>query len=650
MGEEITSKYTACGWHSDLPTFYEAPAGTIVQQLTAFVRDSGARQQDAWSRHVPNLQRECRELVLRNAEARQYSAILEYQLPYDLRRPDIIFLERAAIVVAELKGWKGGLSQAAFDQVLAYARDLRAYHASCADRTVVPVLVTAAAPRPSTRQGEVHICHPTDLNKVLESLASDSKGTPPSMDEFLAPGAYVPLPTIVQAARQLFETHDLPYIRRARSATEPALKTITSIAHQAAKDGTRHLVLLSGVPGSGKTLVGLQLAHSKWLDDLSEPRPGSPKSSIPAVYLSGNGPLVQVLQDALKDAGGGGQTFIRPIKNYVEYYSKRSDRVPPEHLMVYDEAQRAHDAEQVAYVHGGEVGLSEPAHLLQFCLRVPRWNVLVGLIGTGQAIHVGEEAGLPLWRDALEQLIEPEKWTIHCAPAHAETFHGGAFALSVTPSLNLDKELRFHLSNDIHQFVGGLLDSATSVEELRNIADNLWKQNHRFLITRDLETAKSYVRERYDDAPLARYGLLASSKDKVLPAYGVDNTFQTTKRLRVGPWYNAPASDPASCCRLETVATEFASQGLELDFAIAAWGSDLRRLNGQWSDDLSGKYQRQVRSRLTLRKNVYRVLLTRGRDGTMIFVPRSPQLDETAAWLQDVGFRGILHASDNLSK
>lgn len=641
MGEDTKSKYAACGWHSDLPAFYEAPAGTIVERLTAFVRDSGARQQDAWSRHVPDLQRECRELVTRDMEARKYSAILEYQLPYDLRRPDIIFLERAAIVVAELKGWKGGLSQAAFDQVLAYARDLRAYHVSCAERTVVPVLVTAAAARPPTQQSEVHICHPADLDAVLEAIAGDTNGTSPSTDEFLAPGAYVPLPTIVQAARQLFETHDLPYIRRARSATEPALEAISSITHQAAKDGTRHLVLLSGVPGSGKTLVGLQLVHAKWLDDLSEPRPGSAKSTVPAVYLSGNGPLVQVLQDALKDGGGGGQTFVRPIKNYVEYYSKRADRIPPEHLMVYDEAQRAHDAEQVAYVHGGDVGLSEPAHLLQFCLRVPRWNVLLGLIGTGQAIHIGEEAGLPLWRNALEQLDEPEKWTVHCAPMHAETFHGAAFALSVNPSLNLDKELRFHLSKDIHMFVGGLLDETTSIEKLRDISDSLWEQNHRFLITRDLEVAREYVRERYQDAPLARYGLLASSKDKLLPAHGVDNTFQTTKRLRVGPWYNAPASDPLSCCKLEAVATEFASQGLELDFAVTAWGSDLRRLDGQWSDDLSGRYQRRVRSRLTLRKNVYRVLLTRGRDGTAIFVPRTPELDETFAWLLSAGFRTI---------
>lgn len=636
----------SCGWHSDFGDFYEAPAGTIVQRLTAFVRDSAAQQQDAWSQHVPNLQRECRELVSRIPEARHYTAILEYQLPYDLRRPDIIFLEKTAVVVTELKGYRGGLSQAALDQVLGYARDLRAYHAACADRSVIPVLVTTAAPRPPSHVGEVQVCHPADLDAVLERLAGSSSAAAPSADEFLAPGTYVPLPTIVQAARQLFETRDLPYIRRARAATEPALQAISSIAHQAAKDGTRHLVLLSGVPGSGKTLVGLQLVHARWLDDLAEPRGSSGKPSAAAVYLSGNGPLVRVIQDALKDGGGGGQTFVRPIKSYVDYYSKRADRIPSEHLMVYDEAQRAHDAEQVAYVHDKDVGLSEPAHLLEFCHRVPRWNVLVGLIGTGQAIHVGEEAGLPLWREALDALKAPGDWTVHCAPVHSEIFHGGRFAMSVNPTLNLDTELRFHHTADVHRFVGGLIDGTVSAEELRSRADHLWSQAHRFLIVRDLDTAKDYVRTRYSDAPHARFGLLASSKDKILPRYQVDNTFQTTKRLREGAWYNAPSSDPASCRHLETVATEFASQGLELDFAVLAWGSDLRRVSGQWSDDLSGKYQRKVKDRLTLRKNVYRVLLTRGRDGTVVFVPPTPELDETAAWLASCGLRELREVPD----
>lgn len=623
-----------CGWRSTLPVFIKASAPVIVDRLRAFVRDVSEEQYAAWKNYVPTLQRECQEVADSDDAATNYSAVLEYQLPYDLRRPDVIVLEAAAVVVTEMKGYRG-YGQAALDQVIAYARDLRAYHSSCAQRTVVPVLMTSAAPRPPTSRSGVVVCHPADFNTVLLDIARAHPGEALRSEDFVAPGAYIPLPTIVQAARQLFETRELPFIKRARSATEPALEHITRIAHQAAKGKSRHLVLLSGVPGSGKTLVGLQLVHAQWLDDLSVPRAnGRPTSA--AVYLSGNGPLVRVLQDALKEGGGGGQTFVRAVKNYVEYYANHTSLIPPEHLLVYDEAQRAHDADQVAHVHDAPIGLSEPEHLVEFSLRVPDWNVLVALIGTGQAIHVGEEVGLPLWRDAVDRLPLADQWTIHCSAAHSEVFRGGKYRLEIAPELNLNQTLRFHLTADIDTFVAGLLD-APDPTALKALGDQLWNAGHRFLVTRDLDVAKAYVRERYADAPVARYGLLASSKDKILPKFGVDNTFQTTKRLREGAWYNAEPDDPSSCCRLDTVATEFACQGLELDCAILAWGSDLRIQDGQWTDAGSGGYRRPVRNRLLLRKNVYRVLLTRGRDGTVIYLPAAPEFDESYGYLRAAG-------------
>ena len=347
-----------------------------------------------------------------------------------------------------------------------------------------------------------------------------------------------------------------------------------------------------------------------------------------------------VLQDALRDAGGGGQTFVRAIKKYVDYYSKRGSASPPEHLIVFDEAQRAHDAERFAHVHKTKVELSEPGHLLRFCERIPRWNVLVALIGTGQAIYVGEEVGVPLWRQAIDAVASSGQWTVHCAPSLADHFEGASCTLRVTPRLNLDTELRFHFTKDVHRFVDGLL-ADDGPARLRALADSLFASDFRLWITRDLETAKAYLRERYSQAPTVRYGLVASSKDKVLPRFNVDNTFQTTKQLRVGRWYNAVPSDLLSSCQLNTVATEFACQGLELDFALLAWGSDLRRLAGRWSADRSGKYQHPVRDPLGLRKNVYRVLLTRGRDGSVVFVPCTTELDETWRHLLDCGFREL---------
>src|SRR5262249_40516505 len=148
--------------------------------------------------------------------------------------------------------------------------------------------------------------------------------------EFLADDSYCPLPTVVQAARDLFEHGELPYIKRARACTDPALEAISGIAREAAATRRRHVVVLTGVPGSGKTLVGLQLVHARWLDALAVPR-ASGGSTVPAVFLSGNGPLVRVLQDALASAGGGGKTFVQDIKRYVKAYSGRRTRIPPEH-------------------------------------------------------------------------------------------------------------------------------------------------------------------------------------------------------------------------------------------------------------------------------------------------------------------------------
>jgi hypothetical protein len=180
-----------------------------------------------------------------------------------------------------------------------------------------------------------------------------------------------------------------------------------------------------------------------------------------------------------------------------------------------------------------------------------------------------------------------------------------------------------------------------SSDGLSTLADELHAGGHRFLLTRRLDAARDYLRERYADARSARFGLVASSKDKWLPSFGVDNTCQTTKQLRVGPWYNAPPTDSQSCCRLETVATEFSSQGLELDCALLAWGSDLLWAGDDWSIEFAGKNRPPLKDPLTVRKNVYRVLLTRGRDGTVVFVPPDSRMDATAEWLAAAGFRDL---------
>jgi len=360
-------------------------------------------------------------------------------------------LENGVVIVLELKGWRG-ISAAALDQVFAYARDLSSYHASCAGRAVHPILVPAdGGAEPKVIDG-VLIVGPEGLHRVLARLAGAASGSELTAESFLEPDAYAPLPSIVQAARDLFDRKLLPAIKRARAATEPALKEVTDIAHEAARTRTRRLVLLTGVPGSGKTLVGLQLVHAGWIDDLAVPRQRG-RPAAPAVYLSGNGPLVAVLQDALKEAGGGGRVFVPDIKRYVDHCGFGARHIPPEHLIVFDEAQRAHDAARVAHVHRQHVSHSEPAHLIALAERIPDWCVIVALVGTGQAIHVGEEGGLALWREAIEATGGRDRWTVHASAIAEQPFLGASFPTRWHPALNLDTEIRFHLTPKVHEFV-----------------------------------------------------------------------------------------------------------------------------------------------------------------------------------------------------
>lgn len=623
------------GWQSTLQVFVNSRKTDIIQHLHAFPGYAGPQQDQAWHSSVNWLQKACNNVLQEDSGAYKHSAILEYELPRDFRRPDIIVLRGGTVVVLEVKG-SIGTSQAALDQVLAYARDLRAYYAACATAPVMPVLVPSNGPIQPIEVDGVRVVGPEGVEELLKTIDAQNQRSSVQITDFLQADAYAPLPTIVQAARELYHGRELPFIKRARAATEPAINAISRIAHRAADTQTRHLVLVSGVPGAGKTLVGLQVVHAGWLDDLAVERDGG-RNGTAAVYLSGNGPLVQVLQDALQGGAAPGSVFVQAIKKYISYYS-RGDRVPPEHVIVFDEAQRAHDAERVAQVHKTAIGPSEPEHLIAFCNRIPQWSVLVGLIGTGQAIHVGEEGGIELWRDALTRSNSRSDWTVHAPQQFELLFRQAGVGFSSNDALNLDTELRYHLAPKLDQYVEGLLSGGEPVV-LKDLADELYENGFRFLITRDLEQAKDYVRQRYAGAPETRYGILASSKDKWLLQHGIDNSFHTTRQLRVGPWYNRPQDDPLSCCQLNTVATEFSSQGLELDFVVLGWGSDLLWEDGQWTMRYSRGTRGTLHDPLQLRKNVYRVLLTRGRDGTVVYAPETGDFHGTTNHLTSSGFR-----------
>jgi hypothetical protein len=588
------------------------------------------------------LQREIEEVLIRDALAKNYSSILEYQLPMESRRPDVLLLVGDGVLVVELKG-KVIPSQADIDQAAAYARDLRCYHRDCGSRSVVPVLVPTRARGYLRQETGVHIAGPDALDGLIGQLTALSSGQTIDRASFLDEDAYRPLPTLVEAARELFNSGELRAIHRARAATDPAIETITRIIHEAARTRTRHLILVTGVPGAGKTLVGLRTVHAHYLDDLAVPRPGG-KPTAPAVFLSGNGPLVEVLQYELRAAGGGGKAFVRGVKDYVRTYSSKRHLVPTEHVLVFDEAQRAFDAAMVKEKHEGHAEnlRSEPEHFVEFAERIPEWCVVMGLIGGGQEIHVGEEAGLIQWRWAVENSRSSGRWTVHAPPPVQETFEGSSVHLDLQSSLSLDTELRFHQARDLHGHVAGLL-AGEDPDRLSTLAAQLEAEGFHLRLTRSLETAKAYLRERYAEDRDARFGIIASSKDRDLVAFGIPNDFQATKKVKIGPWYGDLENDSArrSCRLLEICVTEFGAQGLELDATLLAWGTDFVMKGGRWSNALARGYRMRtmVKDAFQLRLNAYRVLLTRGRDACVVFVPPLQVLDETFDYFTKIGFK-----------
>jgi len=634
------------GWESPFPVFRDAAPKSIRAALQAFVTDASKEQVRAWDDSIPLIQMEVREVCEADDGAPMYTAILEYELPLESRRPDVILLVRGAVVVLELKG-KERPSQADLDQAAGYARDLRCYHRACDGRPVHAVVVpTRSAGYEGVHDG-VHVAGPDALDELVQRLQPEWATGALSTADFLAENAYRPLPTLVKAARELFQSRTIRDVWRASALTDPAVEEIGRIVHEAVRTKTRRLILVTGVPGAGKTLVGLRVVHADYLDDLALPR-AEGKPTTPAVFLSGNGPLVQVLQYELRSAGGEGKTFVRGVKEYVKKYSGKRHLIPPEHVLIFDEAQRAWDKDQVeegqkkqTKADQKQAAKSEPEHFIEFAERIPEWCVVIGLIGTGQEIHKGEEGGLVQWRHAIEGCKKPESWMVHGASKALEVFSGSAVSAGSSERLNLDTEIRFHLATDLHGFVAKVLEGGDGSAESSRIAEGLFAGGYRLHLTRDLEVAKSYLRERYREARDARFGMVASSKDKVLEDFGILNGFQDTKRLRVGPWFGEGESNPLSCRHLKEVVTEFQAQGLELDAVLLAWGTDLLRKDGHWSNALARGYKRgaKVKDPFQLRVNAYRVLLTRGRDGTVVFVPAIPQLDETFEHLRRSGFR-----------
>ncbi len=605
---ELTREMTASnewGWAGSVAQFVEVDDRTV---LSALVRQFESRmlqppaqsQVTAWRQSVGSLRQALTILIATTPHAARWGVIFEYELPRERgRRPDVLLLTPDRLIILEFKGTTRVLPEH-LDQVEAYARDLHAYHQASHNLRTIPTLVVGDYVDPELPQDRhSHVVRSSDLGDLLCDVLDLSDAAGPDLAGWLA-ADYAPLPTLVAAARTIFRHEPLPSIRRAQSAGIPvALSTLATATRNARDHHERHLALVTGVPGAGKTLVGLQFVYATQFD--------SSDVEKEAVLLSGNGPLVKVLQHALQSS-----VFVQDVHGFLKQYGGTSRRRPTEHIWVYDEAQRAWDAARSKDKRGH--ARSEPEEFLLLAASMPEWAVVIGLIGEGQEIHLGEEAGLGQWNDAIAS--SGCAWTVHCPP-RLDTLFPAAARIERSAALDLTLSLRSHLATEVHEWVRALLDGRLDNAHTSSIRAQ--HEGYRMYWTDSLDRAKAYVRERYADAMDARYGLLASSKAKNLEAHGVMNSYNFTKRLREGPWYNDAKDSRLSCTQLSDTVTEFQCQGLELDLPIVCWGDDL------WWNGITWESKRSTRSKAVdphmLRLNSYRVLLTRGRDGIVIFCP-----------------------------
>jgi hypothetical protein len=592
------------GWAGSVNDFLSTPEHVWLDSLRSHHRglhaeNPAASQVDAWRDEHLVITKSLREVCVARPDATRWSVVFEYELPLEGgRRPDLVILAGDSIIVVEFKQ-SVRAEESALDQVDAYARDLAEYHKESHESAIEPVLVCTRADSLVTNS-HVGVTDSAGLPAMIIQRA----GTGARDLQVWIDSPYEPLPFLVEAARMIFQNEPLPVIRRALASGIPeAIEALERIVDNGERSGGRHLGLVSGVPGSGKTLTGLSLVHS------------TSKNDRRSTFLSGNGPLVEVLQDALQS-----KVFVRDLHKYVKQYGL-TKKVPSEHVVVFDEAQRMWDSEMVRLKHGVEK--SEPDLLISIAERLERWAVLVGLIGEGQEINAGEEGGIGLWDSAIK--TSPEKWRVTCARNLAGAFTGAE--VEIDDALDLTKSLRSRQAEYLHQWVGSLLDG--DIARAAGAAAHVRSHAFPLYVTRDVEQAKNYVVARYVDDPSARFGILASSKShKSLLPFGIDSSFPATKRVKIAPWYNQGLGHPDSGCSFTNVVTEFACQGLELDFPIIAWAEDYKWDGRTWQTRPSrSKYN--IKDPFRLRKNVYRVLLTRGRDGIVVFVPPLESLDPT---------------------
>ena len=613
-----------CSFASSLDTFLNTSQDEWLSHMKAGAagRPLHEAQITAWVDCYEVLQHT--PLPVIGAQHPGLSIIFEYELPYEAgRRPDIVLLSKEQVVILEFK-MKSRIFRADVDQAAAYARDIQEYHFESRNRKVTSLLVVTHLKNKLEPWGSVLVSSKDRLQEALLHILRP--GTTACDANAWMSSRYEPLPTIVEAAQMIMRKEALPQIRSADSAGIPqALQCLSGIATYAKEKSKYMLAFVTGVPGAGKTYLGLQFVYESFQET----------EQVHSVYLSGNGPLVKVLSSALRS-----NVFVKDLHKQIDEFVRFQARDFHQNIIVFDEGQRAWTQEYMAQRNSG-LSFSEAELMIQLAeARLP-WCVLLVLIGEGQEINKGESSGMEQWATALSRA--QKTWEI-VAPSKLEV----SFPLSPTlrrfhprDQLDLNVSLRNHLAQNASMFMNHLISG--EIDQAKALAPSLKAAGYTMLVTQHLEDAKSYCIARYTGQSSMRYGLLASSKadSSLMNRYGIDNSYGATsiRNMDIAAWYNDLPDSPKSCCSFHHVVTEFSCQGLELDLPILCWGSDMT-WNGQaWN--LYRPWQSADSNENRYRLNSYRVLLTRGRDGLIVFVPPEAKLTPIYQLLLDIGMERL---------
>jgi hypothetical protein len=608
--------------------------------------DTTANQKDAWTAQIRILKEALKEYE-------NGHIFFEFFIPRMGSRIDALLILNNTIFVIEFKVGEKEFPAYAIEQVWDYALDLKNFHKTSHNKCIAPVLVcTEAESYPFTIiQTSIHDDHlifpiktnVQSLSVTIRDVLNFSEGQTVDVTEWVE-GSYAPTPTIIEAAKALYNNHTVEDITKKEadainlSKTTAALDEIISTSKLT---GRKAICFVTGVPGAGKTLVGLDIA-TRHMDK---------EKSSTSVFLSGNGPLVSILREALtrdrvqREKNKGRKikkgevlqkvkSFIQNVHHFRDEYL-RDRKAPIDHVAIFDEAQRAWNIEQTTSFMKRKKGFpnfnkSEPEFLIECMNRHDDWAVIICLVGGGQEINTGE-AGIQEWITSVDRAFRD--WDIHISPHLTDAEYNSAEALEqikikervkFNPYLHLSVSMRSFRAEHLSALIKCILDQ--DIEHARKHYQEL-KDRYPLIITRDLTSAKQWMKKRARGSE--RYGIVVSSQAQRLKPYAIDI------RSPIDPvhWFLDGKDDVRSSYYLEDVATEFHVQGLELDWACVTWDGDFRYMdNGEWSyhEFRGDKWQRinKYERRLYL-KNAYRVLLTRSRQGMVIVVPHGDTEDHT---------------------